>query len=254
MAQHRLRVALAGLEQGERLLPPDAARYVARVHRLRPGDRFLAFDPEQALEADAQIVSESVDRHQGVLVELDAPRAALAVSERAVTLIQAMGKGTKVEAIVRDATELGVTRLVAVIAERTIKRPSPSALRVARWRRIAVQAARQCGRGDVPELGAIVSLAEALARYGPAQPTSLGLCLHPDGSEPLGELLRAAADVRQLIVVVGPEGGLSPAELELARTLGYRTVRLGGLVMRTETACAAVMGALLAWAPGGQAP
>ena len=243
MSRRRVRAPLAGLRPGELELPAATARYLVRVHRLGPGDRFVAFDPDAALEADAELLPSGSHQPR---VRLGEPRPAALRPDRAVTLVQAVGKGDKVEAVVRDATELGVSAFVPVVAERSVRRPSRAAGQLDRWHRIAVQAARQCGRGDVPTILPPVELGEALERLGPLGPARLGLCLHPEGDEPLGAVLDEHREPGEVTVLVGPEGGFSSAELELARSYGFRIVTLGPLVLRTETACAAVMGALLA--------
>ncbi len=157
----RLRAPIDSIEVGRRALAKETALYVTRVHRLGEGDTFTAFDPERAIEADAHIVEIGA---RSVTVQIDGVRPAEVVAPRAVTLVQALGKGDKLDAIVRDATELGAVRIVPVIAERSVVRPADVAGRAQRWRRIAVEAARQCGRGDVPQIDAPTPLIEAVDR------------------------------------------------------------------------------------------
>src|SRR5262249_23530063 len=140
----------------------------------------------------------------------------------------------------RDATELGATRVVPVICERSVARPDGA--RAARWRRIAVDAARQCGRGDAPAVEGPVPFVDAVHD---APPDALRLCLDPGAERPLGAALEE--DQGQAVVLaVGPEGGLTPAETAAAGSAGFVLVTLGPLVLRTETVCAAVLGALSA--------
>jgi 16S rRNA (uracil1498-N3)-methyltransferase len=230
-----LRVPLTALSAGERRLSAEVARYVARVHRLRVGDRFIAFDPEARLEAEASV--ESID--DGVVVALAPPRPATRIARRSVTVIQALAKSSKVDAVVRDATELGATRVMPAVAERSVKRGGD----VERWRRISVEAARQAGRGDVPRVDDVQPLASALEQA--LEDRALLVVLEPTAEHALAALLRGAGAV-PVVLVVGPEGGLSPAELELAASLGYRTAKLGPFTLRTETACAAALGAIAA--------
>jgi 16S rRNA (uracil1498-N3)-methyltransferase len=233
-----LRLPLDDLSAGDRDLPPEAARYVTRVHRLGAGDRFQAFDPEHALVADGAILSAARDACRVRIENITpAPRPS-----REVTLIQAIGKGDKLDAIVRDATELGATRVVPVIAIRSVSRPGEA--RSERWRRIAVEAARQCGRGDAPLVEPPASLLKVL--QSPAAPETLALCLDPTASQALGPLLTATlGNANAVTLVVGPEGGLDPEELQAAERAGYTRVNLGPRVLRTETVCAAVLGALV---------
>jgi 16S rRNA (uracil1498-N3)-methyltransferase len=233
-----LRVPLALGESGLRELPAEAATYMTRVHRLGPGDRFLAFDPERAIEAEAEIVEVS---RKGATARIEQSRPASRRPERRVTLLQGTCKGDKMDAIVRDATELGATKIVPVIGERSIARPD--AARAERWRRIAVEAARQCGRGDVPRIEEPVALGALLARE--RDPEVSAFCLDPRAEAPLGAALAGLGTDREVAFLVGPEGGWSDAEIAEAARAGYAPARLGTLVLRTETVCAAVLGGLL---------
>jgi 16S rRNA (uracil1498-N3)-methyltransferase len=243
-----LRVPVEGVADGVRELPPDAAAYATRVHRLAVGDPLVLFDPEAAVEAEAVILEVA---RRSVTVRVATPRAAQRRPSRAVTLLQGVGKGDKIDAIVRDATELGATRVVPVLCERSVA--LPGAARALRWRRVAVEAARQCGRGDAPAIGAPISFTDALreealrasgARRGGG--AAVRVCLDPGADSPLASAFGALAG-QAVIVAVGPEGGFTKAELALADAGGFRRVTLGPLVLRTETVCAAVLGALLAW-------
>ena len=232
-----LRVPCDRIEPGATSLADEAARYVTRVHRMTVGDRFVLFDPRAAVEADAEI--SAIDR-RAVRVVVSAPRPASIRPRRRVTLIQATGKGDKLDAIVRDATELGATRIVPALAERSVARPGRA--RAERWRRIAVEAARQCGRGDAPAIDEPTALLEALGSL--ACP---GLCMDPGAARPIADAFAKLVAAPELAIVVGPEGGLTEAELEAAAKAGLTRVTLGPLVLRTETVCAAVLGALLAF-------
>jgi 16S rRNA (uracil1498-N3)-methyltransferase len=238
-----LRVPLSSIASGVAPLPPEAAHYVVRVHRLRPGDRLVVFDPDQAIEAEATLIEASP---RGAAAEIGPLRPASLTPRRRMTLIQAVGKGDKMDAIVRDATELGVTRIIPALADRCLARPEAD--RAARWRRIAVEAARQCGRGDAPRIDAPMALAEARAR---ARGVEEGLCLDPRAAVPLGARLRGLGAAAEVAFVVGPEGGLTEDEMAACAAEGFARVRLGRLTLRTETACAAALGALAALEEGG---
>jgi 16S rRNA (uracil1498-N3)-methyltransferase len=232
-----LRVPLAALSPGRRELPEGPSRYVARVHRRGNGDALLLFDGAAGVEADAQIVDTARTR---VIVEIAGVRAAGARARRQVTLLQCLGKGDKMDAIVRDATELGATTLVPVESARTIvKLGERAATRVARWRKIAEEAARQCGRGDVLEVEEPAPIDRVIARAE----EDVRLVLSPRAVEHAGASLRALGD-ESVALLIGPEGGLDDAEIERAVASGFRAVSLGSLVLRTETVAAAMLGAL----------
>jgi 16S rRNA (uracil1498-N3)-methyltransferase len=241
MSDRALRVPVAGAFAGLVVLPEETARYVTRVHRMRVGDRFIAFDPDQAIEADAELVEIS---RRSCRVRFESPRPAANRAARRVTLVQALGKGDKMDQVVRDATELGATRLIPAIAERSVARPrsSDAQKRTARYRRIAIEAARQCQRGDAPEIEAPADLRTILERFLKLDATCI--CLDPHAALPFGEALGRTRKGREICLLVGPEGGFSPSELAAMDPAVVRAT-LGPLVLRTETVCAAALGAIL---------
>jgi 16S rRNA (uracil1498-N3)-methyltransferase len=235
----KLRVPGAALAAGTLVLPRDAAKYVSRVHRLGVGEELVMFDPEARTEADAVIVASGND----VSVRLGEPRASTRIPARQATLIQCVGKADKLDQVVREATELGATAVLPAIAERSVAhRAGAGALD--RWRRIAIEAARQCGRGDVPTIAPPRPLVEVLAEA----PAGSRVLLDPHGESPLRAYIVRAASAYTF--AVGPEGGFSPAEIAVARQHGFVTARLGTFTLRTETVAAAVLGALAVVADG----
>jgi 16S rRNA (uracil1498-N3)-methyltransferase len=235
----RPRIAVRGLEARPRTLDASASRHLGVVLRLDVGDDFVAFDPERGVEADGRIVR--VER--GVVhVDLGEIRAARALAPVAVTWIQGLAKGEKMDAIVRDATELGATKVVPVTASFSVTRldgPRADARRK-RWTKIAEEAARQCGRADPPAISRPCSLGEAISIAGPAA----RFFLFERATEPLGPLLmEAVASRTPMAFAAGPEGGWSGAEVAEATAAGFAVVSLGSFVLRTETVVAAVLGA-----------
>lgn len=236
----KVRLALTELHAGPFVLRGAEARYLARVHRLVAGDAFTAFDVERKLEAEAEIVG--VER-ETVSCRVGEPGPARAVAERTVTLIQCAGKGDKTGDVIRAATALGAARIVIAVSARSISRPERDPRKDERWRTIALDAARQSERGDLPELDGPAPLAEVLDSFR-SEP-SHKLCLQP-GAEL--SLAAAIADdhSRPLTLLVGPEGGFEASELAHARAAGFLLARLGPFVLRTELAAIAALGAVLA--------
>lgn len=237
-----IRVALPGLAQGTQYIGRDATHYLCRVLRLGPGDRFIAFDPIAKTEAEATILDAT-----GVTARVEATglRPAAVVAGSAVVLVYALAKGEKVDAVVRDATELGATCILVARTSRSISKADGdrAAGKLERWRRIAEQAARQCGRGDPPRIEGILSWHDALAAA--AAEADARFCLWEQATEPLGSpLAEAVASGASIAFAVGPEGGLSAAEAEEARALGFAPTSLGRFVLRTETVPTAVLGAV----------
>jgi len=236
-----LRVPVHQLDEGEMTLDPEASRYVARVHRLRTGDDLLLFQPREAREANATVVA--IGR-AGVRCRVHTVRAVALRARRPITLLQGIGKGDKLDAITRDATELGATTLVAVETSRGVVRlGARGEERMRRLRRIAAQAARQCGRGDAPEVKGPLPWSEALRLA--VDPPGLKLCLWEGATDSIGPKLRALGAEEPLVVAIGAEGGLEEAEIVQARALGFAIVSLGPFILRTETVTAAVLGAVL---------
>jgi 16S rRNA (uracil1498-N3)-methyltransferase len=216
----------------------DESRHLTRVLRLAPGDTVVATD---GAGRDYTVRLDSVGEAASgtvLAVERGAPESPLAI-----TLVQGIPKGDKMEAIVRAATELGVARVRPALCERTIVRLEPGRWRdrARRWQRVAREAAKQCGRAVIPEVEAPRPLAECLAEAGPAD---LGLCFWEGGGMPLHDALAGTSAPRSALLVVGPEGGLGPAEVEAARARALTIVSLGPRILRTETAGPAVVAIL----------
>jgi 16S rRNA (uracil1498-N3)-methyltransferase len=239
MTDGALRVPLSRLAPGERALEPEAAHYVLRVRRLRPGARLVVFDPEARTEADATLVGDG----RPTCVMVGEIRQATAVPKTAAILVQCVGKGSKLDQVVRDATELGASAILAALSERSVaQRTSPGALE--RLRRIAVEAARQSRRGDVPRIEPPRPLRE-IARPDLAD---VRVVLDPSSPTPLYSVLGSAEQSHAF--VVGPEGGLSGPEVRFLTGVGFAPARLGRFVLRTETVAAAALGAWAALCDG----
>jgi 16S rRNA (uracil1498-N3)-methyltransferase len=235
-----VRVAVHPLLPGEAVLDVPASRYLVKVHRFEPGAEFLAFDPEARSEADATLLEARID---GARCRIGTPRAAERVSRHETGLIQCLGKGDKIDHVIRDATALGVSRLTIATSERAVVRiGGEGPHRVDRWRRIAIDSARQSGRGDLPELAGPLDLAAALE--GAA--STLKLCLDPRAELSLTRALERAQPADAIDLLIGPEGGFSADELGLAESKGFVRVGFGPFTLRTETAATAVLGAVLA--------
>jgi 16S rRNA (uracil1498-N3)-methyltransferase len=207
-------------------LTPSQSRHLETVLRLAPGAELEVFDGEGARW----------------LARVEAPGllrlGAQAQAERGasdVWLAQALARGDKLDLVVQKATELGATRILPLLAERSVVRLAEdrAGRRVERLQRIAQEAARQCGRSDVPRVDSPCTLSD-LGDLLRAEPDRRGLLLDPEEHDlRLGQAARGAS---RLLLAVGPEGGLSPAERARAVSSGFAPVALGRLVLRTETA------------------
>lgn len=213
-------------------LEPGAARHLVRVLRLRAGDAFIAFDGSGA-EWPAVLIDERTAR-------TGRARTRPIESPLSVTLVQGISRGDRMDWTLQKAVELGVSRIVPVIAERTTVRLSGerAAKRVAHWEGVIVAACEQSGRLRVPALAPVQTLDAWFASTdGPA------LVLDPTATQGLKEF---AAHAPNFILLVGPEGGFSERELMAARAAGCAGIKLGPRVLRTETAGVAALAALQA--------
>lgn len=239
----KLRIPTSPLFEGELDLVGEAAHYALRVHRVAVGDELLLFDPVTCSEAQATVVDTARGR---VRCRVEAPYPGKRPSLGA-RLLQCIGKGDKVDEVIRAATALGVSAITLAESERTVVKlegRERAATRLERWKGIALDAARQSGRGDVPELTGPLPLPQALA----SEPSDAQkICLQPRAEARYGALLRAWTAGSPITLLVGPEGGFSEAELRMAQESGFVLASFGELELRTELAGVAALGALIAF-------
>jgi 16S rRNA (uracil1498-N3)-methyltransferase len=212
-------------------LPADEAQHLTRVLRLTAGAIVAVFDGK-GKEFSARVESA---RRDHVNLEILEPRQPAQESTLAITLAQAVLKGDKMDDVVRDAVMLGVADIRPVVSARTETSLAAmkKAKRAQRWRRIAVASAKQCGRAVVPQVEEPVALAE-FVRSAPLAAMKLALV---EPSQPRGEsveILKANPRPQAAIMVVGPEGGWKPDELEQFSGGGFRLVTLGSRTLRAE--------------------
>ena len=213
----------------ERITLDDAgSHHLLRVVGIAPGETVEVFDSAGEV-ARAQLVA--VEQGAAVLAVIERV-AAIARSQR--WLLVGVVRPAGMEIVLRMGTELGLDHLWPVWTERTVRKASE---RRDRWVRIAESAAEQCGRATVPTIAAPRPLDEALADVACAD----RFVALPGASGP------AEAPAGDAAIVVGPEGGLTPREIDHAQALGFRAVALGPHTLRTETAAIAA----LAWLARG---
>jgi 16S rRNA (uracil1498-N3)-methyltransferase len=209
-------------------LPEAAAYHVARVLRLRAGAPLVLFDGSGA-DFRGEIVAVEGDR---VRVRVGERAAGLRESPLAITLVQAVSRGERMDWTLQKATELGVTCIQPVLSARSVVRldEQQAARKLRHWQAIVAGACEQSGRSVLPEVREPLDLSRFLAE---APRGGQRLVLSPNGPASLAGLATTATRVELLI---GPEGGLDDAELDAAARAGFAPVRLGPRVLRTETA------------------
>ena len=228
------------LAAGRRItLPETAGHHVARVLRLAAGDALTVFDGRGG-EYRATLVRVS---RAAVEVDVGAHDPVDRESALAVELGQGICKGDRMDLVVQKATELGARIICPVVCERTVVKldAARAERRMTHWRAIAVHAAQQSGRTRVPEVAGVEDVGAWLARGG----TGPAFVFSPRAGASLSDLAPPAAG-EPVRLLVGPEGGLSPREVERAGAAGFTGLRLGPRVLRTETAALAALAALQA--------
>ena len=220
----------------ELTLGASAAAHVGRVLRLGVGAELTVFDgsggeyPATIVESRSSVLRVRLGEH--CPLERESPLA--------VTLAQGLARGERMDWVLQKATELGVAVVAPLITERSVVKldARQAAKRREHWRGVMIAACEQCGRNRLPDVRAPAPFDEWLRTAG----SGVRLLLDPTASSGLQAIGKPPA----LTLLIGPEGGLSPAERTLAIEAGFLPVRMGPRVLRTETAAIAAISALQA--------
>jgi 16S rRNA (uracil1498-N3)-methyltransferase len=223
----------------ERPLPAESSHHAARVLRLAEGDPVTLFDGTggEYLGVIARIARGEVAVRASSYsdVEREAPVS--------VTLVQGVSSGDRMDYTIRKAVELGIGSVVPVFTERSVVRLAGERAdrRTAHWRALAVAACEQCGRNRVPDVAPPEAYVQWLGDLAPPATHEARLTLSPGGAHRLADLPRPQGPI---ILLAGPEGGLTVEEAMLAQSRGFLAARLGPRVLRTETAALAALAAI----------
>ncbi|MDG9923177.1 MULTISPECIES: 16S rRNA (uracil(1498)-N(3))-methyltransferase [unclassified Pseudomonas] len=215
----------APLSLGQHELPEAQAHYIGRVLRHAVGDAVQLFDG-----SGQEYLGELIEvGKKTVRVELREQFAGQPESRLRVHLGQGLSRGERMDWAIQKATELGANEITPIVSERCEVRLKDERAdkRLAHWRQVAISACEQCGRSELPVIHSPMLLADWL-KHSDAE---LKLVLHP-----VAEPLTSHASPATLAFLIGPEGGLSDAEVEQAKGAGFNAARLGPRVLRTETA------------------
>jgi len=221
------------LEAGAALeLPPETAAHVAKVLRARVGDGLILFN------GDGREFSAEIESVRGARVRASVGPGTFVDRESAlaVTLVQSVPRGDRMDFIVQKATELGVARIVPTLSQRSVVRldARQSEAKATHWRAVVVSACEQCGRNRVP---AVEEPRQLIDYLGAAAGGGTRLVLEPDADADT-----VTRDVAGSVEIeIGPEGGFAPDELEAFHLAGFKRVRFGPRILRTETAAIAAL-------------
>ena len=224
-------------------LPKEAAHHAARVLRMDEGDVLSLFNGDGHLYR-AKILR--LDK-QDVVVTIEQGAAVSSESPLAVTLVQGISSGERMDFTLQKSVELGISAIQPIQAERSVVKLTAERKekRTRHWQNIVIAACEQCGRNVVPEVQPVLGLTDWLATLGTGaaqqEAGSLRMLLAPDAESRLRDLPQPSGPV---LFAVGPEGGFSDNEVRALRQYGFTPVRLGPRVLRTETAALAALAAL----------
>lgn len=231
----------AGLVVGD-IITLDKAQghYLKNVLRLKPGAAFFLFNGGEAIDYEARLIIEG----KRLTAEILAARPLATESALTSEIIQGLGRADHVDWTIQKTTELGVNRVSIFNAARTQSPLKAAQLekKLAHWRGVAISACEQCGRAIVPEIAFHTGLDAALADAAGACKLMLDFA-----GEPLASSLEPSGS--SVSILLGPEGGLTDAEIGLAQKTEFQAVSLGPRVLRMETAATAAL-AIVQSSPG----
>lgn len=231
---HRFFIAPEGITGSIVEIDRVQARHLEKVLRLKAGDRVVVFDG-QGHEYQVKLLGKEQDIWKGEIESMIADAGEPGVR---LTLVQGIPKGDKMDTIIQKAVEIGVKRIIPMCSEHGVVRLNgdKAAKKVQRWQLIAQEACKQCRRNIIPRISSVVDFTALLS--GLADYPVVMLYEHEEQMR-LGQLLKEQGGnfrEQEIYLLVGPEGGFSPQEVELARRQNAYIAGLGPGILRTETA------------------
>jgi 16S rRNA (uracil1498-N3)-methyltransferase len=222
-------------------LPLETASHLAKVLRARSGDELIMFN------GDGREFNGAVEAVRGsrVSASVGDSRPVDRESPLAITLVQCVPRGDRMDFIVQKATELGVARIVPILSQRSVVRldKTQAESKALHWRAVTVSACEQCGRNRLPTIEAVQPLLNYLGKSSPARGPRL--VLEPESATSHAAAqdtgVGAAGPIVDAEIAIGPEGGFASDELEAFRVAGFSQIGLGPRILRTETAAIAAV-------------
>ncbi len=225
------------IPEGVITLEGEQARHIGKSLRMQAGDMLTVTDGD-GNDYGCRITAVTKET---VTLEVCYQQASESEPDCKVTVYQGVPKGTKLEDIIQKCTELGVCRIVPTLTARSVSRPDEKGAKKKneRYRKIALEAAQQSGRGIVPEISPQCTLKQAVQ----ADENEVKILFYEGGGAPLRTLI--AEDLQSVSVYIGPEGGFTPEEVALLQAHGAQTATLGKRILRTQTAPVAAQTAIM---------
>lgn len=210
-----------------------------RVLRLRPGEDMIICDGK-GTDYKCRLVKADKEQVEAEVIEVVPCPAEPTVQ---VTVLCGLPKGDKTDYIIQKCVEAGASEIMFFQSDRCVAKPDKPEKKLERWQRIAEEAAKQSGRGIIPQVSWAGAYADAL---NVANQKELALFMYETGErEALNAVLEANSDVKTAAIVTGPEGGFAPFEADLARIVGLHICSMGERILRCETAPVVAVSALM---------
>ena len=223
---------------GQTAISDADGKHIARSLRMKIGEPLTLCDGK-GMDYACEIESINGDE---VMVRVLS--SCLSISEPTVhvTVYQGLPKADKMDSIVQKSVETGAVAIVPVMTSRCVSKPDEKSIhkKTERWQKIAEEAAKQSGRGIIPQVLPLISLKQAAQQ---AAKSSSVILFYEGGGESLSKLI--TSESKEIAVFIGPEGGFEPDEVELITKLGGKTATLGTRILRTETAPIAALAAIM---------
>ncbi|MDO4459150.1 MAG: 16S rRNA (uracil(1498)-N(3))-methyltransferase [Clostridia bacterium] len=206
----------------------ENGRHLSKSLRVRPGEEVTLCD-NRGKDYQAEVTEVVGDE---VYAEVKSIQDSVTEPSVSVTLYQCITKSDKFELVTQKAVELGTDAIVPVSSEFCVaKIDGKEEKKIARWQKIAFEAAKQCGRGKIPEVRPSMSFKEAVK-----EAEGLKIMCYEHGGKPFRDIIADMGEEKNIAIFIGSEGGFSEKEVELAKENGVNIATLGKRILRTETA------------------
>jgi len=211
------------------------SHHIIHVKRLKAGDNIVLFNG-MGIECNAEIVEINGNK---VRVEVNQYKTVNKENRVGVDIAFAVPKGKRSHFLIQKCTELGIRKLIPTnYAQSVVKLKAESSEKIEKWRKIAIEAAKQCGRNTITEIGDVVNFGDIIDNLDNYD-LPLFACNQPDSNN-LKNTLQEHLKVNNIVCFIGPEGGFTSNEIEMAKNAGCEFVSLGQRTLRVETAAIAV--------------
>lgn len=236
------RLFLDSLIQDEFAITGDDAKHLLYAMRVRLGQKFMVVDTAGKV-ANTQVISCTKDTVQMKFIDYVEDGDTEPPIE--VVLAQCLPKADKMDYIVQKAVELGVNSIAPVVSRHCVVKydAKKRTLRQQKWQKIADEAAKQCGRTQLPRVKQITELTDLVQKY---KDYTCIVCYEAENRQTLHEVLnQVKPEQTKFLLLIGPEGGFSPEEIEICLQAGFNSISLGSRILRTETASLAALSIIM---------